>query len=134
MSYGYGIVSREFVFFQRALDQLLFTGVYRRVGDVEDAIDYLSGHGQFSNRRLFPLPDVMVLDTSLPGTKDTGELMTWIKERPAFSNLVKVVLSGGLSVAAEQRWFEEGITGILHKGLSIADMARSVEEILQRCG
>jgi CheY-like chemotaxis protein len=119
--------------FQRVLARLLFTGAYRRVGSVDAAIDYLSGNREFADRRLFPLPDVVVLDTSLPGAKETSELMSWMQERPEFSPLMKVVLTGGMSMGTQQSWLERGAAGILMKGLSVADMALSVENILMRC-
>jgi CheY-like chemotaxis protein len=119
--------------FQRVLAQLLFEGIYRRVNSVDGAINYLSGQFEFSDRRLFPLPDVIVMDTALPGKKHTDELMTWMNERPEFSQLVKVVLTGGLSPGAQEDWLARGVAGILEKGLSLADLAVSVETILRKC-
>jgi CheY-like chemotaxis protein len=36
------------------------------VGDGRDAIEYLSGSGAYTDRRVHPLPSVMVLDLELP--------------------------------------------------------------------
>ena len=119
--------------FQRVLQQLLFAGIYRRVNTIDGAINYLSGKYEFGDRRLFPLPDVIVMDTALPGAKQTSELMTWMKERAEFSRLIKVVLTGGLSPSAAQDWLAQGVVGILEKGSSLAELASSVEDILRRC-
>jgi hypothetical protein len=73
------------------------------------------------------------MDTALPGKKQTDELMTWMNERPEFSRLVKVVLTGGLSPDAQEAWLGRGVAGILEKGLSLADLAISVEDILRKC-
>jgi CheY-like chemotaxis protein len=119
--------------FQRSLAQLLFTGSYRRVSTVDAAIEYLSGEREYGNRALYPLPDVVVLDTSLPGTKETGELMTWIKARSELTHIVKIILTGGMSPANEQSWLERGAAAVLTKGISLVDFAGSVGEILVRC-
>jgi CheY-like chemotaxis protein len=120
-------------FFQQVLMRLLFTGIYRRVNSIDGAINYLSGQYEFSDRQLFPLPDVIVMDTALPGKKQTHELMTWMQERPEFSRLVKVVLTGAIAPDAKQDWLQRGITGVLLKGVSLAGMSVSVGEILMRC-
>jgi CheY-like chemotaxis protein len=119
--------------FQRVLAKLLFAGIYRRVNSIDGAINYLSGQFEFSDRRVFPLPDVIVMDTALPGKKQTDELMTWMNERPEFSPLVKVVLTGGLSPDAQKDWMARGVADVLKKGLSVADLAISVGEILRKC-
>jgi CheY-like chemotaxis protein len=119
--------------FQRVLAQLLFQGIYRRVNSIDGAINYLSGQFEFSDRRLFPLPDVIIMDSALPGKRQTSELMVWMNERPEFSQLVKVVLTGGISPDAQKEWLAGGVAGILDKGLSLADLAISVEEILRKC-
>ncbi len=119
--------------FQRALAQLLFTGIYRRVSTIDAAIEYLSGEREYGNRGLYPMPDVVVLDTSLPGSKETSELMTWIKGRSELSHVIKIVLTGGMSPANEQSWLERGAAAILLKGASLVDFAGSVGEILLRC-
>jgi len=37
------------------------------VGDGEQALAYLNGEGQFADRQAHPLPDLVLLDISLPG-------------------------------------------------------------------
>src|SRR5687768_6894080 len=68
-------------------DQLLVERALRReniaidlkmVSDGQEAIDYLSGKGKFSDRRKYPLPVLILLDIKMP--KRTGlEVLEWIR-------------------------------------------------------
>jgi CheY-like chemotaxis protein len=62
------------------------------VMDGEQAMEYLSGRGQFANRDEFPMPTLVLLDLKLP--KVCGlEVLKWIREQPAIHSLPVIVLS-----------------------------------------
>jgi CheY-like chemotaxis protein len=62
------------------------------VRDGEEALAYLSGHGKYSRRAEFPLPDLILLDLKLPGM-DGFEVLTWIRTQPGLRTLIVVVLT-----------------------------------------
>jgi CheY-like chemotaxis protein len=62
------------------------------VRDGEEAIRYLSGLGRYSNRELFPVPTLFLLDLTLPGT-DGFEVLRWIRTQPLLAELPVVVLT-----------------------------------------
>jgi CheY-like chemotaxis protein len=62
------------------------------VRDGEEAISYLSGLGRYSNRQLYPVPTLFLLDLTLPGT-DGFEVLRWIRSRPELRDLPVVVLT-----------------------------------------
>jgi len=121
------------LFFQHALKSLAFTGVYRRVCDVTAAIHYLAGDAEYSDRHLYPMPDVLVLDTALTGSQTTEDLFAWLNPRPEFDSLIKVALTGGVSPAGHATLLENGIADVLSKGASIADLSLGVAGVLTRC-
>lgn len=62
-------------------------------GDGQQAIDYLAGVGVYADRRLHPLPGLVLLDLKLPYRTGT-EVLAWIRERPTLDEIPIVVLSG----------------------------------------
>jgi len=63
------------------------------VEDGEQAMAYLSGAEPFSDRLLYPLPLLVLLDLKMP--RQTGfEVLKWIRSHPELGKLPVVVLSG----------------------------------------
>jgi CheY-like chemotaxis protein len=60
--------------------------------DGEDAIAYLSGKGEFENRRIHPFPDVVLLDLKMPRVSG-HEVLEWLRTR-SFDRLFVAVVSG----------------------------------------
>jgi len=118
-------------FFQRALRALSFVGTYRRVGTVPDAIRYFSAEGEFSDRKSFPTPDVLVMDSTLDAGKSVAELFAWLKPRPEYEKLVKVALTGTANPAIHDWLRSEGVATTLSKGARPSDFRGAVEAILR---
>jgi CheY-like chemotaxis protein len=62
------------------------------VSDGEQVRDYLMGKGKFSDRELYPFPDLLVLDLDMPGWNGL-KVLEWLQSQN-FHNLRVVVLSG----------------------------------------
>ena len=82
-------------------DVLLMRIVFERAGfilpmqvarDGVEAISYLKGAGDYGNRKLFPLPTVMLLDLAMR-RKNGFEVLTWIRQQPTLRRLQVHVLS-----------------------------------------
>jgi CheY-like chemotaxis protein len=62
------------------------------VRDGAEAIEYLSGKGGFTDRKVHPLPDLIFLDVRMP--KINGfEVLAWIRHRPRFHAIPVVLIS-----------------------------------------
>lgn len=60
--------------------------------DVDQALAYLSGRGDFADRRRHPLPFLIVMDLSLP--RRVGfDLLEWLARDERLSRIPKVVLT-----------------------------------------
>jgi CheY-like chemotaxis protein len=97
-------------------DTTLLQAATRRAGlnlalknleDFEHAIAYLGGHGSYSDRFVYPLPKLILLDLKMP--RATGfEVLRWIRGTPGVSNIpsscfpVFVLLL--VSSLIQQRW------------------------------
>ena len=118
-------------FFQRALNRLQFKGAYRRVPTVGAAMKYLRGMDEFAERWLFPLPEVLVMDSVLNGPPTSDDLMTWLKEQEEYRALVCVVLTGDVSPAKKEDWLGRGVVAVVEKGTSAEEFSGAVQEVLR---
>ena len=62
------------------------------VYDEHEAMDYLKGAWQFSNRELYPFPDCVVIDLQMPRLAGLA-LLYWIRKQPWLGSLPVILLS-----------------------------------------
>ena len=77
---------------ERALKLAGVTNPVFVVGDGEEAVEYLEGTGQFSDRAAYPLPALMFLDLKLP-LKSGHEVIEWARRNKALESLTIIVLT-----------------------------------------
>ena len=77
---------------RRALQQAGITLPVNLVVDGRQAVDYLAGTGQFSDRVLYPLPSFVFLDLKLP-YKSGFEVFSWIRQQPELKDSVVIILT-----------------------------------------
>lgn len=84
------------------------------VRDGEEAIAYLSGEGQFSDRHRFPLPILLLLDLNMP--KLNGfQVLEWLRKHPELSRLPVAVMTSSDHDPYVTRAFELGADSYLMK-------------------
>jgi CheY-like chemotaxis protein len=100
------------------------------VRDGEEAISYLSGVGRYSNRELYPVPALFLLDLTLPLT-DGFEVLRWMRSRPELRDLPVVVLTASDKIRDVNQAYRLGAYSFLVKGLDFQDvigLAQSISE------
>src|SRR4051812_28573679 len=80
---------------QRAFQKAGLRIALEVVADGEQAIEYLSGRGIYSNREKYPLPFLLLLDLKMPGI-DGFEVLQWIRGQPSLKRLLVVVLTSSI--------------------------------------
>lgn len=104
----------DIFFMQRAFEKAGIEQPLQIVPDGEAAIAYLAGRGQYSDRRLFPFPVVVLLDLNMPQT--TGfDVLKWIRATPAVSSVPVLVLTSSNHESDQQRASILGANGFLVK-------------------
>jgi CheY-like chemotaxis protein len=63
------------------------------VTDGQMALDYLSGAGEYRDRKRFPLPFIVFLDLKLPYVHGF-EVLAWIRQQPDLGGIPVVMLTG----------------------------------------
>jgi CheY-like chemotaxis protein len=76
----------------RAFDRAGIPNPLQVVHNGQEAIDYLSGIGTFSNRDKFPLPGLIMLDLKMPWM-DGFDVLKWLRTQRQFDTLPVVVLT-----------------------------------------
>jgi CheY-like chemotaxis protein len=84
------------------------------VEDGQEAIDYLSGAGKYTDRAKHPLPSVVFLDLKLP-IRTGHEVLAWIRQQEQFSSLVVIVLTSSNEPADLKRCYALGANSYLVK-------------------
>lgn len=108
---------------QRAFQHANILNGVRVVATGENAIDYLSGKGSYSNRTENPLPKLVLLDLKMPGI-DGFEVLRWIRRQPGLETLRVVVLTSSTDVRDVNLAIQLGAAGFMIKP---ADFLRLVE-------
>ena len=77
---------------RRALKSAQITNPMQIAGDGQEAINYLSGAGKFSDRAQFPVPSIIFLDLKLP-YKTGFEVLDWIRGQEHLNQTLVMVLT-----------------------------------------
>jgi CheY-like chemotaxis protein len=99
------------------------------VSSGEAALALLDGEGEYTDRQMFPLPNLVFLDLKLPGMSGF-EVLTWIRQQPRFSKLQVVVLTASPLTIDIYRAYELGANSYLVKPVkpeALAGVARSLD-------
>jgi len=96
--------------------------------DGQQAIEYLAGEGRFSNRSIYPKPELALLDLKIPKVPGL-EVLSWIREQPALNSLQVVVFSSSDDPSDVESAYGLGISAYYVKPVSMSERIRVAEEI-----
>jgi CheY-like chemotaxis protein len=96
------------------------------VRDGEEAIQYLSGEGKYSNRAEYPLPDLILLDLKMPKV-DGFEVVRWIRRQPGFGMIPVVVLTSSDAIRDVNRAYALGANSFLVKPLDFENFIETAK-------
>jgi CheY-like chemotaxis protein len=102
----------------------------RVVTDGAMAVEYLSGTGEFADRTVNPMPDVVFLDIRMP-KRDGHEVLKWIRAQPGLKNLPVVMLTVSNQREDVERAYQLGVTSYLQKLPCLAEFGQGVRVILK---
>jgi two-component system response regulator len=118
--------------FRRAVAKTELNIRLRTLAAGQEAIHYLEAKGQYADRSLHPLPDVIVLDLRMPEL--TGfEFLAWRKVSAFFLAIPVVVFSGSNDPGEVRRVFELGADKHIVKPSQFQDWEKVVREIWDFC-
>jgi CheY-like chemotaxis protein len=116
-------------------DGLLLQRAFRKAGLHEslrvvrhgqEAINYLAGHGIYTDRDKYPLPFLMLLDLKMPGI-DGFEVLRWARAESDLKRLLIVVLTSSNLQTDVDRAYEMGANSYLVKPVEFEEMVHMVQ-------
>jgi CheY-like chemotaxis protein len=113
---------------QRAFRRAAIVNPLQVVRHGDDAVAYLEGTGEFADRRLHPLPVLMLLDLKLP--RRTGlEVLQWVKERAGLKKIPIIVLTSSKNDEDVNRAYELGANSYVVKPVSFETLLELVKSL-----
>ena len=110
--------ANDVFFLKRAFEQAEIQNPLHFVHDGQEAIDYLSGVGAFSDRTQYPLPSLLILDLKMP--RKTGmEVLKWLDEQPELRRLPVVVFTSSAHQKDVERAYQLGANAFVVKPSSV---------------
>jgi CheY-like chemotaxis protein len=110
------VVLMEYAFREAGLENEL-----RGVPHGQAAIDYLSGKAQFSDRRRFPLPGLILLDLKLPGIGGL-DVLRWIRASSNHRTTPVIVLTSSGQESDIEESYQEGANAFITKPSGIVEL------------
>jgi CheY-like chemotaxis protein len=113
----------DIVLVRRAFAKAKIPNPLHAVKDGEEAIAYLAGEIPFTDRKAYPLPDLILLDLKMPGI-DGFETLRWIRQQPDFRNIPVIVLTTSEDLRDVNKAYAAGANSFLLKPF---DFENSIE-------
>jgi CheY-like chemotaxis protein len=116
----------DLVLMKMAFSKADFPTPLQIVYNGEQAIAYLSGEGQYSNRAQFPVPTVILLDLNMP-MKDGFAVLEWLRSQPLLPKRIStIVLTASLRLEDVERAFDLGASSYLVKPSTLQDLVAMI--------
>jgi len=96
----------------------------------EEAIEYLFGMGKYSDRNIFPLPSIVLLDLKMPGI-DGIEVLKRVKSTPEIKRIPVIILTSSKEEGDRAMSYDLGANSYLVKPISFdgfLDVVRKVTD------
>jgi len=108
-----------------ALEQAGIVHSLQVARDGDEAVYYLAGHGEFSDRNRYPMPLLVLLDLSMP-KKDGFAVLNWITQQPEPATYSVVVLSASNASEDVVRAYDLGARSFLVKPTTLPELVELV--------
>jgi CheY-like chemotaxis protein len=118
----------DIFFFQRAMKRAALTHPLFVVKDGRQALEYLQGHGHFSDRAKFPVPSFIILDLQLPYLNGM-EVLEWIRNQSAFPTAIVIIFTSSHLETEINRAYRLGANSFVVKPASADRLVQVVRQL-----
>jgi len=119
-------------FVKRAFASLALNNPLMSVEDGAQAIAYLRGQGKYADRKVYPVPGLVIADLSMPHL--TGfDLIQWMREDSDTKRIPIIVLSASDLQRDVNRAYELGANAYMVKPTGYVALERLIRSIAEFC-
>lgn len=93
-----------------------------------EALDYMFGKGRFSDRRKYPIPNLILLDLKMPGM-DGHEVLRQIKAAQPYRRVPVVILTSSQEDNDRAKSYDHGANSYVVKPISFDGFTKVVKQI-----
>ena len=97
------------------------------MGSLREGIAYLKGDGPFADRKVYPFPTLLILDSHV-GDGSGFDLLRWLQEHKTHAPPVVVMLTGS-DLGSFERCYGLGAHSFLTKPLKFEDFQNMVQHV-----
>jgi CheY-like chemotaxis protein len=98
--------------------------------DGDEALSYLSGAGDFSDRARFPLPSVILLDLKLP-RRSGLEVLIWVRKHEPVRQVPVIILTSSYQDEDVRSAYDLGANSYLVKPVDLDDLETMMARVAE---
>lgn len=96
------------------------------VKDGLEAVAYLNGEDAFADRKVYPFPEVLIVDLKMPRMSGL-ELLTWIRDHPDYRVIPTIIMTASRLDADIEEAYTLGANTYMVKPPSLDELAKMVK-------
>ncbi|HMJ66414.1 MAG TPA: response regulator [Candidatus Binatia bacterium] len=118
----------DILLFQRAYSSAGVHSPLHIVRDGEEAIRYLKGRGKFTDRTLYPVPRLLVVDLKMP-RRNGFDVIQWVRRESDLKALHIIVLTTSGDLSDVKRAYETGANSFVTKSLDLQEFVQQLKDV-----
>ena len=120
----------DIFFVKRAFSEINVHCTFHVMKNGQECVDYLAGIGDYSDRGLYPLPMMILMDLKMP-IMDGFQVLAWLRARPGIKVIPTIVFSSSDIASDITRAYELGANSFMTKSVTYDGLLLKLQTLSQ---